>query len=136
MSIFEKIVAGEIPSYKLYEDALVYAFLDIGPLAHGHCLVIPKVCYVTLDEVPDDTAAAIGRVLPRLARAVMAATGAPGYNILQNNGAVAGQEVEHVHFHLIPKYDDGSGLTKSWTPGELTDGDALRDAIVGEFEGD
>ena len=85
-SLFTKIVAGEIPSLKVYEDALVYAFLDIGPLSRGHCLVIPKKCYVTLDQVPDETAAAIGRVLPRLARAVMKVTGATAYNVLQNNG--------------------------------------------------
>ena len=128
--IFEKIVDREIPSYTLYEDDLVYAFLDIGPLSRGHCLVIPRTCYATLDEVPDETAAAIGRVLPRLARAVMAATGAEAYNVLQNNGRLANQAVDHVHFHIIPKYEDGAGLGLEWKPGELSDGEALRDAIV------
>jgi len=138
MTIFEKIVAGQIPSYKLYEDDLVYAFLDIGPLSRGHCLVIPKTAYLTLDRVPDDTAAAIGRVLPRLARAVMAATGATAYNILQNNGKPAGQAVDHVHFHIIPRptgaADGGAGLAFEWHPGQLKDAEALRDAIVAALE--
>ena len=107
--LFEKIVAGDIPSYKLYEDELVYAFLDINPLAPGHTLLIPKVKYETLDQVPEETAAAIGRALPALARAVMKATGTKDYNILQNNGRPAHQEVPHVHFHIIPKPNTEQG---------------------------
>jgi len=133
-SIFEKIVAGDIPSHKLYEDELVYAFLDVAPLSKGHCLVIPKKCYRTLDQVPAQTAAAIGRVLPALARAVIRATGAEAYNVLQNNGKLAHQAVDHVHFHIIPKYADGRGLGIGWDAGELKDGEALRDAIVAELE--
>lgn len=135
-SIFTKIVAGEIPSFRLYEDEWVYAFLDIGPLSRGHCLVIPKKCYVTLDRVPDETAAAIGRVLPRLARAVMAATGTSAYNVLQNNGKAAHQEVDHVHFHIIPKYGDDTGLGIGWPAGKLdmAEGERLRDVIVAELE--
>lgn len=91
--LFENIVAGKIPSYKVYEDDLVFAFLDINPLAPGHTLVIPKKKYTTLDQVPDETAAAIGKVLPRIARGVMKATGVNDYNILQNNGRPAHQEV-------------------------------------------
>jgi len=133
-SIFEKIVAGDIPSHKLYEDELVYAFLDVAPLSKGHCLVIPKKCYRTLDQVPAQTSAAIGRVLPALARAVIRATGAEAYNVLQNNGKLAHQAVDHVHFHIIPKYADGRGLGIGWDAGELKDGEALRDAIVAELE--
>jgi len=133
-SIFEKIVAGDIPSHKLYEDELVYAFLDVAPLSKGHCLVIPKKCHRTLDQVPAETAAAIGRVLPALARAVIRATGAEAYNVLQNNGKLAHQAVDHVHFHIIPKYADGRGLGIGWDAGELKDGEALRDAIVAELE--
>lgn len=117
-SIFLKIIAGEIPCWKLYEDAHVLAFLDIGPLSRGHCLVIPKQQYVTLDEMPPEEIAAIARVLPRLAKAVMAATGATAYNVLQNNGAVAGQEVNHVHFHIIPRAE-GDGLGYRWHPKKL-----------------
>jgi len=133
-SIFEKIVAGEIPSHKLYEDERVYAFLDIAPLSKGHCLVVPKKCYVTLDQVPAETSAAIGRVLPALARAVIKATGATAYNVLQNNGKLAHQAVDHVHFHIIPKYEDGAGLGIGWDAGELKDGETLRDAIVAELD--
>ncbi len=133
-SIFEKIVAGQIPSHKLYEDELVYAFLDINPLSRGHCLVIPKRCYRTLDQVPAQTSAAIGRVLPALARAVIKATGAAAYNVLQNNGKLANQAVDHVHFHIIPRYEDGKGLGIEWEPRELEDGEALCAAIVEQLD--
>src|SRR5690242_21754564 len=108
-SIFGKIIAGEIPCHKVYEDAEVLAFLDIAPLSYGHTLVIPKEPAVTLDQLSDESAAAIGRVLPRLCRAVLAATGATAFNVLENNGAAAHQAVGHVHFHIIPKLADGSG---------------------------
>src|SRR5690606_4521477 len=84
-TIFSKILSGEIPSHKIYEDDLVYAFLDIGPVSHGHTLVIPKEPAATLDQLSERSAAAIGRVLPRLCRAVMRATGTTDYNVLQNN---------------------------------------------------
>ncbi len=114
-NIFSKILRGEIPCHRVYEDEAVLAFLDVNPLAPGHTLVIPKEAVATLDLLSDDSAAAIGRVLPRLARAVMAATGATDYNILQNNGASAHQAVFHVHFHIIPKFE-GKGLGIVWQP--------------------
>jgi len=115
MTIFSKIIKGEIPSHKIYEDDKVFAFLDIGPLSKGHTLVIPKEAVATLDQLSDESAAAIGRVLPRLCRAVMKATGAKDFNILQNNGASAHQVVMHVHFHIIPKFND-AGLGIDWDP--------------------
>lgn len=118
-TIFDRILDGEIPCHKVYEDDHVLAFLDIGPLAPGHTLVIPKERKAMLHELSDDAAAAIGRVLPRLARAVMAATGTQHYNILQNNGAPAHQAVFHVHFHIIPKPDAERGLGIGWRPGAL-----------------
>ncbi len=118
-TIFSKIIAGEIPCHKVYEDDLVLAFLDIFPLSPGHTLVIPKEPAATVDALSDDSAAAIGRVLPRIARAVMAATGIDQYNILQNNGPRAHQAVFHVHFHIIPKTEDGVGLGVGWNPGSL-----------------
>jgi histidine triad (HIT) family protein len=117
MTIFSRIIAGEIPCHRVYEDEHVLAFLDIGPLSEGHLLVIPKEAKAQIDELSDESAAAIGRVLPRLARAVMKATGATAYNILQNNGAAAHQAVMHVHFHVIPKHADGSGLGLRWDAG-------------------
>ena len=127
-TIFDKILDGEIPCHKVYEDEHVLAFLDIGPLSHGHTLVIPKERKAHLHELSDDSAAAIGRVLPRIARAVREATGTPDYNILQNNGAPAHQEVMHVHFHVIPRAG-ASGLGVGWKAGSLEDGEALAESI-------
>ncbi|HYD01676.1 MAG TPA: HIT family protein [Phycisphaerales bacterium] len=116
MTIFSKILRGEVPCHKVYEDDKVLAFLDINPLAPGHVLVIPKEEAATIDELSDESAAAIGRILPRIARAVRRATKAPGINILQNNGAIANQAVMHVHFHVIPKPEEEKGLRMKWTP--------------------
>jgi histidine triad (HIT) family protein len=124
-TIFDKILSGEIPSHKVYEDEHVFAFLDIGPLSEGHTLVIPKERKAQLHQLSDEAAAAIGRVLPRLCRAVLAATGATSYNILQNNGAAAHQAVFHVHFHIIPKVGE-KGLGIRWPAGEIDHGAAAR----------
>ena len=131
-TIFTKILSGEIPSHKVYEDELVYAFLDIGPLSPGHTLVIPKEPAATMDQLSDDSSAAIGRVLPRLCRAVMAATGTKEYNLLQNNGSLAHQAVMHVHYHIIPKPDGENGLGVRWPSKTLdqNDGQALAKAIT------
>ena len=118
-TIFDKILSGEIPSHKVYEDEHVLAFLDIGPLSDGHTLVIPKERKAQLHQLSDESAAAIGRVLPRLCRAVMRATGCTDYNILQNNGSAAHQVVMHVHFHIIPKPDAAAGLGIGWPAGSL-----------------
>lgn len=118
MTIFSRILSGEIPCHRVYEDAHVLAFLDIGPLSDGHLLVIPKEAKAHLHELSEESAAAIGRVLPRLARAVLAATGATAYNVLQNNGAAAHQAVMHVHFHVIPKIGS-AGLGVGWNAGAL-----------------
>jgi histidine triad (HIT) family protein len=112
-TIFSKIIRGEIPCHKVYEDDRVFSFLDINPISPGHTLVIPKEVAATVDQLSDEASAAIGRVLPRISRAVLAATGATAFNILQNNGASAHQAVFHVHFHIIPKFAD-SGLGIGW----------------------
>jgi histidine triad (HIT) family protein len=119
-TIFDKIIDGEIPCHRVYEDDHVLAFLDIGPLSDGHTLVIPKERVAFLHEMSDEAAAALGRALPRLCRAVMKATGADAYNILQNNGSAAHQEVMHVHFHVIPRFTD-AGLGISWRSIGLSD---------------
>ena len=121
MSIFAKIIAGEIPCHKVYEDERVLAFLDVNPISEGHTLVIPKEAAQTLDNLSDETSAAIGRVLPRICRAVMKATGASAYNVLQNNGAAAHQVVMHVHFHIIPRFED-RGLGIGWDAQSLDAG--------------
>jgi histidine triad (HIT) family protein len=131
-TIFSKIIAGEIPCFRVYEDELVFAFLDINPLSKGHTLVIPKEPAETIDQLSDEAAAAIGRALPRISRAVLQATGAQAFNILQNNGATAHQAVMYVHFHIIPKYADGSGLGIGWPARSLNaeDGKAIAAAIA------
>jgi histidine triad (HIT) family protein len=129
-TVFAKILRGEIPCHRIYEDDSVLAFLDVNPVSRGHTLVIPKEPAETVDQLSDDAAAAIGRVLPRIARAVLAATGTRAFNILQNNGAAAHQAVFHVHFHIIPKHADGSGLGVGWKAAPLTDGAELARAIA------
>lgn len=119
-TVFDRILDGEIPCHRIYEDDHVLAFLDIGPLSEGHTLVIPKERKAYLHELSEESAAALGRVLPRLCRAVVHATGAGAYNVLQNNGASAHQAVEHVHFHIIPKVG-GKGLGIGWDAGSLPD---------------
>lgn len=128
-TIFARILRGEIPCFKVYEDDLVLAFLDVNPLSKGHVLVIPKQIAATLDQLSDESGAAIGRVLPRLARAVMKATGCTAYNVLQNNGSAAHQAVHHVHFHIIPK-DGDAGLGIEWDPHKLDGGADLAKAIA------
>ena len=132
-TIFGKIIRGEIPCHRIYEDEQVLAFLDVSPISRGHALVIPKEPAETLDQLSDDAAAAIGRVLPRLSRAVLAATGASAFNVLQNNKPIAHQAVFHVHFHIIPKYESGSGLTMEWDASKLDDGAELAKAIAGKL---
>ncbi|MFK7759871.1 MAG: HIT family protein [Phycisphaerales bacterium] len=127
-SIFSKIIRGEIAAHKIYEDDFVISILDTGPLSEGHALVIPKEPAATIDELSDEHAAAVGRVLPRITRAIKKVTGARAINILQNNGTEAGQTVDHVHFHLIPKFTDrpnADGLHNDWNPGELSQDGAL-----------
>ncbi|MCA9284859.1 MAG: HIT family protein [Phycisphaerales bacterium] len=117
-TIFDEIIAGRIPCHRVYEDDHVLAFLDVGPLSPGHTLLIPKERKAHLHALSDESAAALGRALPRLCRAVMKATGASAYNVLQNNGASAHQAVMHVHFHIIPKLGE-QGLGIRWTAGKL-----------------
>lgn len=111
--IFCKIVAGAIPALRVYEDDSILAFLDVGPLAEGHLLIVPKTHAERLEEMEPEVLADLARQVPRLAQVVLRVTGAAGYNLLQNNGRVAGQEVPHVHFHIIPRAP-GDGLGYRW----------------------
>ncbi|BDD55622.1 Adenosine 5'-monophosphoramidase [Monascus purpureus] len=108
--IFCRIIKGEIPAFKLYESDKVLAFLDIQPLSSGHALVIPKYHGAKLIDIPDDT---LTEILP-IAKRIAKATGAENYNILQNNGRLAHQFVDHVHFHVIPKPNEEQGLGVGW----------------------
>ena len=109
-TIFTRIVDGEIPSYTVYEDETTYAFLDANPLAPGHTLVIPKRPYERLNDMPADVSADVFGVLSSIVPAVEAAVDAPASTVAVNNGEEAGQEVPHVHWHIIPRFeDDGAG---------------------------
>ncbi|MBM4112632.1 MAG: HIT family protein [Phycisphaerae bacterium] len=136
-SIFSRIIRGEVPSHRVYEDDRVVAFLDVGPLSRGHMLVVPREEQARLEDLSEESAAALGRVLPRLARALMKATGCTAYNILINNGKDAGQVVLHVHAHIIPKSSDGRGLTKEWRSSKLdpAEGAALANELRGALAG-
>ena len=105
--IFCAIAAGEIPSFKIYEDETVLAYLDINPFSTGHTLVIPKVHTECLLDTPDETLAAIMSRVKKIAAHIKTALPCDGFNILQNNGEAAGQTVKHVHFHFVPR--NGSG---------------------------
>ncbi|MCK4913669.1 MAG: HIT family protein [Planctomycetes bacterium] len=110
--IFCKIVAGEIPSAKIYEDDAVLAFLDVGPVSDGHTLVIPKLHFEKLHECPVEILSCVTKCFGKVAKAVVVATGCDGYNVLCNNGRAAGQLVEHLHFHIIPRYDNDDVFSK------------------------
>lgn len=111
--LFCKIVAGEIPADKVYEDGEVLAFLDINPTNPGHTLVIPKEHYPDLAQTPSKVASSVMAVIPSLAKSVMKAVEAPAFNMGVNNGAQAGQMVFHTHFHIVPRFEnDGYQLWK------------------------
>jgi histidine triad (HIT) family protein len=104
-NIFAKILRGEIPAVKVFEDETILVMMDLFPQSRGHTLVIPKAASRNLLDADPETIAAIGVRLPRLARALKAATGAAGVRLAQFNEALAGQTVFHLHLHLIPVYE-------------------------------
>lgn len=109
MSIFDAIIAGDIPCHKVYEDERVLAFLDIAPLTDGHTLVIPKHGAPKLEQLSSADAGAIMAAMQKILPAVRAATGAPDATVALHDGAAAGQEVPHVHFHIIPRKEGDDG---------------------------
>jgi histidine triad (HIT) family protein len=121
--IFCRIIAGQIPCHKVYEDQSVIAFLDINPVSEGHTLVVPKEHFEKFDDCSPEVIAAIGPILSRISSAVVATARADGYNLLCNNGIAAGQLVGHVHFHIIPR-NSGDGILKGWPAGKYEDGRA------------
>lgn len=128
-TIFQKIIDGDIPCHRVFENEHVIAFLDVAPLSKGHTLVIPKERVATLHELSLESGAALGSALVKVANAIVRATGTAEYNILQNNGALANQAVFHVHFHIIPKPSGQEGLSMDWNPKELADGEHLAESI-------
>jgi histidine triad (HIT) family protein len=119
--VFCKVVAGEIPAATVYRDDNILAFLDIGPLSEGHVLVIPLEHHEKLSEMPPELASALAAHLPSLGKAARDVTGAEGFNVLVNEGKVAGQEVKHVHFHIVPRRP-GDGLGYRWNAGKYPQG--------------
>jgi histidine triad (HIT) family protein len=111
--VFCKIVAGQIPVTKIYEDEFVLSFLDIGPISDGHTLVIPKQHFERLHNCPSELLGQICSRLGKIAKAVIAGMDSDGYNVLCNNGVAAGQLVEHLHFHIIPR-NTNDGLFNRW----------------------
>ena len=111
--LFCKMVAGQIPVTKIYEDEVILAFLDIGPISDGHTLVIPKQHFNHLHDCPAELLAQVASHLGKIAGAVAAAMNSDGYNVLCNNGRAAGQIVEHLHFHIICR-NTGDGLFNRW----------------------
>jgi histidine triad (HIT) family protein len=114
-SIFSKIVSGEIPALKIYEDQATLAFMDISPASRGHTLVISKDEHPDVYEMPPETLAAVTRTVQRVARGLRAALQPDGINIIQNNGAAAGQTVFHYHVHIIPRWE-GDNAVRLWQP--------------------
>ncbi|CAO1619401.1 unnamed protein product [Parajaminaea phylloscopi] len=108
--LFCKIIKGEIPSMKLLEDDHVYAFLDIGPIAPKHALVIPKYHGKTVKDIPDEY---LAKIVPALKK-IAIASGEEDFNLLANAGSIAHQVVNHLHFHFIPKPDEKQGLGVGW----------------------
>ena len=126
--IFCAIAEGEIPSFKVYEDDLVLAYLDINPFSKGHTLVIPKRHASGLLEADDATLAELIVRVKKVAAQVKDRLGCDGFNILQNNGEAAGQTVKHIHFHIVPRWN-GDPLAFANTKGDMDELKALAERL-------
>ncbi len=122
--IFCKIVAGDLPSTKIYEDDRALAFLDIGPLVKGHTLVIPKAHYDPLTEIPDELLGHLMGVVKRVTQGLLTGLHADGVNIHQANGAAAGQVVPHLHFHVVPRFESDNHHW-NWKPKSYENNDEM-----------
>ena len=133
--IFGKIIRGEIPSFKLYEDDLTYAFMDINPLNDGHALVIPKYHAENIYATPDEWFGPTMSTVRRIASAVNKVVRPEGINLLQANGPGAKQSVFHLHMHVIPRYaDDGAGMNWEMKHGDMDAIGELAEQIVAAIE--
>ena len=121
--IFCAIAAGEIPCFKVYEDELVLAYLDINPFAKGHTLVIPKAHSTGLLDTDDATLGALIARVRKVAAHITKKLGCDGFNIVQNNGEAAGQTVHHIHFHIVPRWNGDKASVFENHPGDM---DALK----------
>ena len=116
--VFCAIAAGEIPCFKVYEDELALAYLDINPFSEGHTLVIPKAHTTGLLDTPEETLAALLARVKKVAAHIKTALGCDGFHVLQNNGAAAGQTVGHIHFHIVPRRN-GDPIEFANRPGDM-----------------
>ena len=131
--IFCKIASGEIPSKTLYEDEDFRVILDLGPASKGHALILPKNHYANLYELPEETAGEVMKLAKKMAVQMTERLGCEGFNLVQNNGELAGQTVFHFHMHLIPRYrEDGQKI--GWKPQEVSQEELeeTRKQIAGE----
>lgn len=112
--IFCKIIAGDIPTAKVYEDEDVFAFLDISQVTKGHTLIVPKTHVKNIYETKEAIASSLFARVPKVARAIEQAFNPAGVNVLSNTGEFAGQSVFHLHIHLIPRYDESDGYNVKW----------------------
>ncbi|EGQ2823611.1 HIT family protein [Staphylococcus pseudintermedius] len=133
-TIFSKIIDGDIPSFKVYENDYVYAFLDISQVSKGHTLLIPKKPSPNIYETDAETMKHIGEALPIVANAIKKTFNPDGLNIIQNNGEYASQSVFHIHFHLIPRYkNDIDGFGYHWETNESRIDDAQKAEIAAQI---
>ncbi len=117
--IFCKIANGEIPSQTLYEDDKFRVILDLGPATKGHALILPKEHYANLYDLPEETAGEVMKLAKKMATEMTGRLGCEGFNLVQNNGDLAGQTVFHFHMHLIPRYR-ADGQKIGWEPHEVS----------------
>lgn len=110
--IFCKIIAGEIPSHTLYEDEDYKIILDVGPATKGHALIMPKSHYADFYELPEEAAADVIKLAKKMMIRMTDKLKCDGFNLVQNNGEVAGQTVNHFHMHLIPRYKNDGEILK------------------------
>lgn len=131
--IFCKIANGEVPSQTLYEDETFRVILDLGPATKGHALILPKEHHANLYELPETTAGEVMKLAKKMASVMTERLGCEGFNLVQNNGDLAGQTVFHFHMHLIPRYR-ADGQKIGWKPQEVSQAEleAVKDQICRE----
>lgn len=132
--IFCKIIAGELPATKIYEDEDTLAFMDIGPVVKGHALVIPKEHYDPITGTPPEVLQKLITIVQKVAKAQYKGLNADGVNVSQANGAIAGQEVPHIHFHVIPRFKDDDH-SWNWQAGSYDSVEEMQSKADGILEG-
>lgn len=130
MCIFCKIINGDLPCFKIYEDDDILAILDIAQVTYGHTLVLPKKHFESILDVDKETMTKIAEVLPSLTNQIITKCNAKGSHILSNTGAISGQTVDHLHFHIIPRYDENDAIVIKFNETPPQDLEAIRKQII------